>query len=106
MTKKPNIAVSSPELVQARKVRLVTRPSRAKAARMGLHESRRGPSGIRQIMSAPSSTVSQAKISEIQLQLSGGAISVVRQIRSSNASHRKLVYPSTGANGGGFHTYP
>ena len=50
--------------------------------------------------------VAQPKTKDRALADSGGATPKAFQTHSRITTHRKLVYPSTGWKGGGFHTYP
>jgi hypothetical protein len=104
--KKLNMAVSRPELVHARNVRFVTIPANAIARKTGRRLSNAGRN--RMLMSMPAATARdpREKISEMTLAESGGAIPNRRQVQSRITIQRKLVYPSTGRNGGPFQTYP
>src|SRR5262245_23477844 len=98
----PNSAVSSPELVHVRNVRLVSGTATAAADNTNCWRRQRSGNGPRHTIAKASASDSPEKNSEMKLDDPGGSIPVARQTPSSTTIHRKFEYPSTARNGGGF----
>jgi hypothetical protein len=106
VTKKLNIAVSSPELVHARNVRLVSVAQRTSPMSHTRNRARSSFSRILRPIAITTRRVPKENTSERMFEDCGGSIPKIRQTRSITTTHKKLEYPSTGRKGGGFQTYP
>ena len=90
-SRKPKSAVSSPELVQARKVRLLTTPSSTSASSVVRQGASPGESRSRSTITTTSARLASEKNSASRFAASGGSTPKPRQTPSSSATHSKLV---------------